>query len=174
MEYNVKIIWKMKAAVRVNRLFGKILDELPKPENTLMVINSDSYLSTTQNGQIINYDSFYKIVYNCVQAYIPSENENILTKVIKNIPRTIRNIKRIEDNREILEFQNKILEKYFYDGGEYNLKNKILDLKQIIDEATDYGKLDLVDNFLCDFEMRMQQDLGEDLQKLQRMLKKRG
>lgn len=174
MECNINVILKMKVNARVNNVFAGIIDDLPKTDNSLKNVSGKNYLSTTKKGQIINYESFYREIYNCILEYMPRDNENPFLKALKKLPQAIKNVKRISENKEILEFQNEILKKYFYEHGDENIRDKINELKEYINISINDGDLEYISRILDHFEDRMQNGIVKDMQQLSILLKKRG
>lgn len=181
MEFNTNNILKMKVNANINNVFAGMIDDLPKSSNQLVEISGKTYLATTQNGRIVNYENFYKLIYNYISEYIPQNKEGILINVIKRMPQTIKNLRRIEANNEILRFQKEILTKYFYESGnKYNVKEKIQELRDNINELIESDGWEYIGGILSNFEQRMRNEDPENegiisaLNRLSKMLEERG
>ena len=121
----------------------------------------------------MTYDQFYNTVYKYVLEYIPRENENPLIKAIRMMPKAIKNAKRIKNNTEIIKKQNEILDKYFYVSGDNNIKEKLDELKEAIDQLIEDNDLDIIEGVLKNFDDRMRMGLLKDLEILSQLLTKR-
>ena len=159
MEFNTNNILKMKVNANINNVFAGMIDDLPKSSNQLVEISGKTYLATTQNGRIVNYENFYKLIYNY----------------------TMKNLRRIEANNEILRFQKEILTKYFYESGnKYNVKEKIQELRDNINELIESDGWEYIGGILSNFEQRMRNEDPENegiisaLNRLSKMLEERG
>lgn len=167
MVYNKTLI-KMKVNHRVNDTFVRIIDDLPKQE-----INPCKQALAVQNkNTLITYEQFYNYIYRIVLEYVPSDGENPLMKAIKMFPRAIKNARRIKLNNEIISFQNEILDKYFYILGNNNVKEKLLELEENINQLIEDGEMDILENVLSNFNERMRSGLLADLKKLSIMMDK--
>ena len=167
MVYNKTLI-KMKVNHRVNDTFVRIIDDLPKQE-----INPCKQALAVQNkNTLITYEQFYNYIYRIVLEYVPSDGENQLMKAIKMFPRAIKNARRIKLNNEIISFQNEILDKYFYILGNNNVKEKLLELEENINQLIEDGEMDILENVLSNFNERMRSGLLADLKKLSIMMDK--
>lgn len=171
MDYNKYSFLKMKVNSKVSAIFTGIIEDIPNFEE-----KCNDY-ALVKKGGLITYEKFYLIVYKCVLDYIPKEDENLLIKAITMLPRAKKNIQRIIDNKGILELQRSILDKYFYSHGNggtnYNIKDKINELKDQIDELIADGDLQMLDAVLEHFENRMRDGFLADMKKLSLLLEKR-
>lgn len=167
MDSKTKSIFSMKVNSKLDNMFRGIIEDIPTLEN------SGSELALIQKGELISYEGFYNILYKCVLEYIPKKNENPLIKAIVMLPRAIKNVKRIAANSEIIEFQRKILNDYFYMPGKKNIKEKVNELKNAIDELIEVGDYQILEDVLENFENRIRNDFLKDMEKLADLLKKR-
>lgn len=168
MDYN-KALVKMKINRRINDTFLGIIKDLPLSEfaaekNTLIVQNKNS---------LMTYEQFYNYVYRIVLEYVPREGENPLMKAIKMLPRTIKNVQRIKQNNDIIEFQKEILDKYFYNSGADNIKEKLVELEENINLLIAEDEIEILEDVLTRFDDRMHKGMISDLEKLSVMLKNR-
>ena len=168
MDYS-KTLVKMKVNRRLNDTFIGIIHDLPTSEfdprkNALMVQNKNS---------LMTYEQFYNYIYKIVLEYVPRDGENPLIKAIKMFPRAIKNLQRIKQNNEIIIFQNEILDKYFYNSGVDNVKEKISELEENISQLIEDGEMELLEPVLSSFDERMRSGLLSDLEHLSLMLDKR-
>lgn len=122
----------------------------------------------------MTYEQFYNIIYMMVLEYIPNEDENPLFKAIEMFPKAIKNIHRIQQNKEIINLQKEILDKYFYTSGDENIKEKLLELENEINLLIDDNDLKILDQVLLSFDERMRSGLLTDLESLSQLLNKRG
>lgn len=168
MVYNKTLI-KMKVNHRINDTFVRIIEDLPKQE-----INPCKQALAVQNkNTLITYEQFYNYIYRIVLEYVPSDGENPLIKAIKMFPRAIKNARRIKLNNEIISFQNEIMDKYFYIPGNNNVKEKLLELEENINQLIEDEEMDILENVLSNFNERMRSGLLADLKKLSIMMDKR-
>lgn len=169
MGYN-KALMKMKAKSRLNDTFVGIINDLPNPENCYR----NNELIVQQNNELITYtyEQFYNMVYRTVLEYVPRDNENPLIKVIKMLPKAIKNINRITKNSQIIKFQNYILNKYFYDSSDDNIKEKLLELENNINQLIENGDFDYLEPVLSSFDERMRSGLLKDLEVLSQLLER--
>lgn len=168
MVYNKTLI-KMKVNHRINDTFVRIIEDLPKQE-----INPCKQALAVQNkNTLITYEQFYNYIYRIVLEYVPSDGENPLMKAIKMFPRAIKNARRIKLNNEIISFQNEIMDKYFYIPGNNNVKEKLLELEENINQLIEDEEMDILENVLSNFNERMRSGLLADLKKLSIMMDKR-
>lgn len=168
MVYN-KAFVKMKVNRRINDVFVGIIEDLPASDfnsrkNELIVKNKNS---------LITYEQFYNYIYRIVLEYVPSDGENPLMKAIKMFPRAIKNSQRIMQNNEIITFQNEILNKYFYISGDNNIKEKLVELEENINQLIEDDEIEILERVLLNFNERMRSGLLEDLEKLSDMMAKR-
>ena len=105
--------------------------------------------------------------------YVPREGENPLMKAIKMLPRTIKNVQRIKQNNDIIEFQKEILDKYFYNSGADNIKEKLVELEENINLLIAEDEIEILEDVLTRFDDRMHKGMISDLEKLSVMLKNR-
>lgn len=168
MGYNKALI-KMKVNRRINDTFARIIEDLPKPE-----INPCKKALVLQNKiTLITYEQFYNYIYRIVLEYVPRDGENPLMKAIKMFPRAIKNARHIKLNYEIITFQNEILDKYFYIPGNNNVKEKLLELEENINQLIEDEEMDILENVLSNFNERMRSGLLADLKTLSIMMDKR-
>lgn len=168
MVYN-KALVKMKVNRRISDTFIGIIEDLPTSEfnprkNALIVQNKNT---------LITYEQFYNYIYRIVLEYVPRDGENPLMKAIKMFPRAIKNAQRIKQNNEIITFQNEILKKYFYIPGDNNVKEKLLELEENINQLIEDDEMEILDPVLSNFNERMRSGLLADLEKLSDMMDKR-
>jgi hypothetical protein len=104
---------------------------------------------------------------------VPRDGENLLMKAIKMFPRAIKNAQRIKLNNEIIAFQNEILNKYFYNSGDNNVKEKLLELEENINQLIEDDEMEILEPVLSNFNERMRSGLLADLEKLSDMIDKR-
>jgi len=179
MDY--KIIDQSEINKRVNEVFAKILDDLPKPKdkNGNASINGEQYLAVTDGSQIVDYAEFYKQLHSAVFMYIPQKGENPIIRFLLVVPRIYKNIKKIKAANEIIEYQKEILAKYFESSSKYNIKNKILELKDELNDPDIRCDEDLVNKVICDFDSRMRGKVAgypsimKDLDKLSKLIEER-
>ncbi len=168
MGYNKGLV-KLMVHNRLNDTFVRIIQDIPNSElnpksNTLIL---------KQNDSLMTYEQFYSMIYMIVLEYIPNENENPLFKAIKMFPRAIKNIRRIKQNDEIINLQKEILGKYFYISGDENIKEKLSELENEIDQLIDNNELEILDPVLLRFDERMRSGLLADLEHLSQLLNER-
>jgi len=168
MDYN-KALVKMKVNRRINDTFLGIIKDLPSSEfsprkNALIVQNKNS---------LMTYEQFYNYIYRIVLEYVPREGENPLMKAIKMFPRAIKNVQRIKQNNDIIAFQREILDKYFYNSGDDNIKEKLLELEENINQLIAEDEMEIFEDVLTHFDDRMRSGLLSDLERLSAMLKNR-
>lgn len=168
MGYNKGLV-KLMVYNRLNDTFVRIIQDIPNSE----LSPKSNILIVKQNDSLMTYKQFYSMIYMIVLEYIPSENENPLFKAIKMFPRAIKNIRRIKQNDEIINFQKKILDKYFYTSGDENIKAKLSELENEIDQLIDNNELEILDPVLLRFDERMRSGLLADLEHLSQLLNKR-
>ena len=168
MDYNKSLV-RMKVKTRLSDTFVGIIHDIPSPELNPSV---NALVVSSQNS-LMTYDQFYNTVYKCVLEYIPRENENPLISVIRMMPKAIKNAKRIKNNTEIIKNQNEILDKYFYVSGDNNIKEKLGELKEAIDQLIEDNDLDIIEGVLKNFDDRMRMGLLKDLGILSQLLTKR-
>ena len=161
---------KLAVRNRLNDTFVRIIQDIPAAE----LKTQNNALLVKQNGNLMTYDQFYSMLYLRVLEYIPGEKENPLFKVIKMLPKTIENIYRIKQNNEIINFQKTILDEYFYTPGDKNIKEKLSELENAIDQLIDNGELETLDDVLSRFDERMRSGLLADLERLSQLLNQRG
>lgn len=171
MDY--EIIDQSEINRRVNEVFVKILDDLPKDEKGNAFVSGKQYLAATDGNQIVNYAKFYEQLYSMIFMYIPKEGENPIVKLIFVVPRIYKNIKRIKAADKIIAFQNEILDKYFRKPTGDNIKNKILELKETINAYDIIDDKDLFDQIIYNFEDRMRKGIMKDLIKLSKLKEER-
>lgn len=168
MGYN-KELARIKVNYRLNDMFVKIIQDIPNSE-----LNPRSNtLTLPQKNRLMSYDQFYKRIYMIVLDYIPSENENPLFKAIKMLPRAIKNTRRIKQNIEIIKFQQEILDKYFYTQCDDNIKEKLSELKNAVNQLIDNDDFEILDDVLSRFDERMRSGLLSDLIHLSQLLEQR-
>lgn len=169
MGYNKGLV-KLMVHNRLNDTFVRIIQNIPNselnPKSNALIVKSKNSLMT--------YEQFYNMIYMIVLEYIPNENENPLFKAIKMFPRAIKNIRRIKQNDEIINFQKKILDKYFYTSGDENIKEKLSELENEIDLLIDNNELEILDPVLLRFDERMRSGLLADLEHLSQLLNEKG
>lgn len=170
---------------RINKIFINIIDDLPMDSNGKVIICKKNYLSVTDSEAVVEYGAFCKSLYEFVSIYIPSDKENPLIKTIKMLPRTIKNIKIINLNKEIIVLQNHILDKYFLASSKMlpaermNIKEKILEFKDSINEILYDDENDeemikyLSEKALSSFDERIRTTLLNDLNRLSELMKRR-
>lgn len=169
MDSKNKSFIRMKVNLRVSELFTNIISDIPYP----YFKSGGTTLISYKKNTLILYEEFYDIVYRCVLEYVPKESENPLVKAIKQLPRAFKNVKRIQENKKIIEFQQSILDKYFYTHGEMNIRDKIDELKLQVEELIEQGELEYLDSILERFEERMRSDFLNDMKILSHLLEKR-
>ena len=168
MAYNKSLV-RMKVKIRLNDTFIGIIHDIPSPE-----LNSNvNVLAVSSLNSLMTYDQFYNTLYKCVLRYIPREKENPLIKAIRMMPQAIRNVQRIRNNTEIIKKQNEILDKYFCVSGGDNIKEKLCELKEEIDQLVEDNDLDVIESVLRNFDDRMRRGLLNDLDILSQLLNKR-
>ena len=121
----------------------------------------------------MTYEQFYNYIYRIVLEYVPREGENPLMKAIKMFPRAIKNVQRIKQNNDIIAFQREILDKYFYNSGDDNIKEKLLELEENINQLIAEDEMEIFEDVLTHFDDRMRSGLLSDLERLSAMLKNR-
>ena len=168
MDYNQGLV-RLKVKKRLNDLFIGIIQDIPESEfnpgrNALIV---------QQQNNIMTYEQFYNVVYRIVLEYIPRDNENPLLRAIKMLPRTMKNIQRINQNKDIIKFQNEILDNYFYDSGNKNIKEKVSELEKEVNKLIEVNNFEILERVLSNFEDRMRSGLLNDLAVLSQLLDKR-
>lgn len=168
MDYS-KTLVKMKVNRRLNDIFIGIIHDLPTTEydprkNALIVQNTNS---------LITYEQFYNCIYRIVLEYVPRDGENPLVKAIKMFPRAIKNTQRIKQNNEIIAFQNEILNKYFYNSGDDNIKEKLTELEENINQLIEDDEMEIFERVLSNFDERIRSGLLSDLENLSLKLEKR-
>ena len=168
MGYNNSFV-RLKVRSKISELFINIIEDIPSPyfktRTTALVIR--------QNNALISYEDFYRIVYRCALEYIQNEGESSLVTVVKRFPKVIKNVKRINENKKIIELQKNILNDYFYVHGEKNLQDKINELKVQIDELIEVGEVEYLNSVLENFEDRIRSGFLKDMQKLSQLLENR-
>lgn len=158
---------------KINEIFVRIIDDLPRGEDGNALVSSKEYLFATNNNQIVNYAEFYRLIH-IVVTYIPKKDEHPFIKAIGLLPRGIRNLKRIKVNMEIITLQNKILDDYFRNlKSDHNIKNKSIELKEQIIKLEKENQKEFIDEILYSFEDRMRNGMLKDLEKLSRLMKGR-
>lgn len=168
MDYNQGLV-RLKVKKRLNDLFIGIIQDIPESEfnpgrNALIV---------QQQNNIMTYEQFYNVVYRIVLEYIPRDNENPLFRAIKMLPRAMKNIQRINQNKDIIKFQNEILDNYFYDSGNKNIKEKVSELEKEVNKLIEVNNFEILERVLSNFEDRMRSGLLNDLAVLSQLLDKR-
>lgn len=159
----------MKVKTRLSETFTRIIRDIPSPE----LNPSINALVVSSQNSLMTYDQFYNTVYKCVLEYIPRENDNPLIKAIRMMPKAIRNTQQIRNNTEIIKKQNEILHKYFYSQEDKNIKNKLSELKEAINQLIEDDDLDTIESVLKNFDDRMRMGLLKDLEVLSQLLTKR-
>lgn len=165
MDYKNSIV-KLKIDKQISKVFSSIINDIPYPE----LQHRNTELSQKSNELIITYDVFYNILYKCVLEYIPQENEHSLLKAIKMMPKAIRNVKRININKKVIELQQCILDKYFCIPGKDNIKDKIAKFRDSIIEMETWEEVEMA---IKNFEERMRNGLLKDLETLSLLLEQR-
>lgn len=169
MDYKKDIFIKMKVNSKVSAVFTNIISDIPYPS---FRTGGTALIKQAQNT-IISYEDFYNIVYKCVLEYIPKKDENLLVKIIVKFPKAIKNVQRINENSEIIKLQHDILNKYFYNHGDMNLRDKINELKIQVNELIELGDLEYLETILDRFEERMRNSFLCDMKKLSQLLENR-
>ncbi|MEZ3516159.1 MAG: hypothetical protein K1W37_13115 [Lachnospiraceae bacterium] len=169
MDYNKGLV-KLMVRDRLHNTFVEIIQDIPNPE----LSPKSSALIVKQKNSLMTYEQFYNIIYMMVLDYIPNEDENPLFKAIEMFPKAIKNIHRIQQNKEIINLQKEILDKYFYTSGDENIKEKLLELENEINLLIDDNDLKILDRVLLSFDERMRSGLLTDLESLSQLLNKRG
>lgn len=159
----------MKVNREINNIFVGIIKDVPAP---IVKLPKDALVPYNKNGTVL-YDQFYNDLYRIVLAYVPRGNENPIKKAIIMLPRAISNAKRVKDNSEIISKQNEILDKYFYLSGNENIKEKLEELKGVLDELMDSGDIEILETVLSRFDDRIRRGLLVDLDTLSKMLEER-
>lgn len=169
MGYNKELV-RFMVRDRLNNTFVGIIKDIPdsvlNPKNNALIAKPKNSLMT--------YEQFYNMIYMVVLEYIPDENEDPLLKVIKMLPKAVRNMRRIKQNKEITNLQKEILDKYFYTSGADNIKEKLLELENEINILIDDNDLEILDLVLLRFDERMRAGLLTDLKHLSELLNERG
>ncbi len=164
---------------QINTIFIRIVDELPRSDKGLAIVNNRNYLTITRGMSVVEYGVFCKAIYEFISIYIPNDKENPLIKAIKMLPRTFKNLKIINANKQIVEKQHQILATYFISTSAKNIKNKIFELKSEIDNIFADNDNDedlcaeLADAHLSDFDDWMRRNLLNDLCQLSELMKQR-
>lgn len=164
---------------QINIIFIQIIDELPRDEEGLVLVNSKNYLTVTNEMSVVEYGLFCRAIYEFISLYIPNDKENPLIKAIKMLPRTFKNLKIISANKQIIEKQHQILSTYFASTSTKNVKNKIFDLKTEIDNIFDDEDNDeelcaeLAEAHMNDFDDWMRKNLLNDLCQLSELMEQR-
>lgn len=109
MDYNKGLV-KLMVRDRLHNTFVEIIQDIPNPE----LSPKSSALIVKQKNSLMTYEQFYNIIYMMVLEYIPNEDENPLFKAIEMFPKAIKNIHRIQQNKEIINLQKEILDKYLH------------------------------------------------------------
>ena len=170
---------RLEVHQQINNIFIQIVDELPQNDEGLVIVGKRNYLSITNGLSVVEYGLFCKAIYEYISIYIPNDKENPLIKAIKMLPRTFKNLKIINANKQIIEKQHKILTTYFASTSAQNVKNKIFELKTEVDKIFDDEEndeelcRDLTDAHLTDFDDWMRRNLLTDLFQLSELMKQR-
>ena len=169
MDYKNNCFEKVKVNTKISNIFVGIIKDIPSSE----LCSNYRTLTVQKRNSLISYEDFYMIIYKCVLEYVPRKGENLILKIIKKLPTTIKNIQHIIDNKKIIEFQQYILDKYFYDkDSDNNIKKKINELKSNIEELIKLGEVEHLDIILDHFDDRMRTGLLTDLKKLSSLMNK--
>lgn len=148
---------KKEVDKRVSEVFTRILQEIPESE------------FQEKNGVLISYNDFLDRLSNtliqCSQK--PSESPKNTGKGSLLIVMGIT-IFQIAKNHIFLNKQKKFMGKYFGESSNYNIKNKISELKLQIDNLLSEKDMNMEDvkDVLDNFEMRMRKDFLSDLKEL--------
>jgi hypothetical protein len=167
MDYNKgNSLYDMKINLKLNSTFHGILEDMPAVS---IGNNTNAEIALVKN-EVLTYESFYNTLYTCVLQYVPSENENVLQKAISMLPRVIRNVKRLKTNKNIICLQNEILNKYFYESGDYNIKEKLVELKEQLEQLVIDKDYECIDSVLQRFDIFMREKFLSDINDLSKMI----
>ena len=168
MNSKSKTFIKMKVNKKISNIFHVIISDIPYPSFR----NSPITLVAHNHTALISCEDFFVILFRCVSEYVPRNNEHPLLLAVKKLPNGIRNVKKIKANSQIINLQKEILDKYFYLPGDHNLKNKIAELKENIDQQIESGNMEIIDRILIRFEDRMRSTFLSDMTKLSQLMEK--
>lgn len=73
MDYKEKIIWNLHINKKISNTFVAIVEELPKTDATLTVVEGRKYLTTVGINSVVNYEEFLHTLHSYIDIYIYPE-----------------------------------------------------------------------------------------------------